>query len=185
MGKRFGRNQKRKLKSEIETLKQQLQGFKFTLKSQNEFLKIEKQKSASLEGVVGFTAEVLGKNFISLPAKDTITHYANAADNLRVMLPDREGYRYSQPLKIADTVKNCVAELELHKAQACFDDLYNMVHMRYHSPEGEVRYSMSRMAWENLSNDALLNILHKEISRSMANVILELREERLGRLNNG
>lgn len=127
----------------------------------------------------------MGKNFITLPAKDIIADYVNTVDNLRVMLPNREQYRYSQPLKIANAVKDCVAELELHKAQACFDDLYNMVHMRYHSPEGEVRYSMSRMAWENLSNGALLSILHKEISRSMANVILELREERLGRLKNG
>lgn len=182
MGKRFGRNQKRKLKSEMEVLKQQLQGCEFALQSQNEFLKLEKQKNEVLYETVNLTAEVLGKNFISLPAKDIVTDYVNAVDNLRVMLPNREEYRYSQPLKLANTVKDCVAELELHKAQACFDDLYNMVHMRYHSPEGEVRYSMSRMAWENLSNDALFSILHKEISRSMANVILELREERLGRV---
>lgn len=37
MGKRFGRNQKRKLKSEMEDLKQELQGYKFALESQNEF----------------------------------------------------------------------------------------------------------------------------------------------------
>lgn len=182
MGKRFGRNQKRKLKSEMEDLKQQLQGYKFALKSHNEFLRLEKQKNEVLTETVNLTAEVLGKNFIALPAKDAISPYASAADTLRVTLPDREQHRYSQPLKIANTVKDCIAELELHKAQACFDDLYKMVHMRYHSPEGEVRYSMSRMSWENLSNDALFNILQKEISRSMANVILELRDERLGRV---
>ena len=182
MGKRFGRNQKRKLKSEIETLKQQLQGCKFALQSQNKFLKIEKEKSASLEDTVDRVAKVLGQNFIALPAEDRIEKYAGVIERTKILLADRSTPDYSYQQLLPTVVNECVAELELHKAQACFDDLYNMVHMRYHSPEGEVRYSMSRMAWENLSDDALLNILHKEISRSMANVILELREERLGRV---
>ena len=181
MGKRFGRNQKRKLKSEIEVLKQQLQGYKFALESQNEFLKIEKEKSASLGDTVERVAKVLGQNFIALPAKDCIDKYATMYDRAQILLADRHTPDYKREQLLPAIVNECIGELELHKAQACFDDLYGAVHMRYHSPEGEVRYSMSRTAWENLSDEVLFDMLHKEISRSMAKVILELREKRLGR----
>ena len=172
MSKRFGRNQKRRMKQEIEGLsavlqrcaknEQRLQGFV------TEYLY-----------AIKLTADVLGRHFCTLPPEVIKAHRLDRSLVYRMAKPmefpmvrmeadDMKHLTYS----VADAVR----ELDMYRAELRTDKLADQVHVRIHGPRDEgYAYAISSEMKRMYPKDRLI----EQISRELA--MLMVREWRDGR----
>lgn len=158
MSKRFGRNQKRAMRTKIAEFKSELD-FE---RGQSRRLR---DKVAETDRSIRRIAEILGENFIGLPPQyleirnpDEPTGISKR-QSISVWAPDSEVER---------AVVHSVINLQHSRFSGVLDKLRGDIHFRYRAPTGEVGYSISLESWQRMSSSMRYDTAVHEISRSMA-----------------
>lgn len=137
MSKRFGRNQRRKMREEIADLKVEVDQCERLL-----------SELAMYRDVANRTAEVLGNYFISLPAEtmgvNRIPYYFNFPNPLPAM-PVRP---WEYPAQMMESLN--YIESTIMAGETTFDNLRGQMHIKFSSNCGQVAYAVSRNAFSNM-----------------------------------
>jgi hypothetical protein len=139
MSKRFGRNQKRRMREQIETLEKDLHNHKCWLYQ-------ERQLAARNREIVAETAHVLGRHFITLEPSDEVVQSLDAlAGGWRAFqyLPDRS-YSIEQIEPTSQTIMETVLPVLWGSMHA--DHLSQFTHFRFTYAGKEVGYAITKEA---------------------------------------
>lgn len=164
MSRRFGRNQKRRMRSALAEFGDQIQ------KQLNTINGLHRQMQTN-EQALRLVARVLGHDFVGLEPRtlhvDTLDRPAYAPPRIDPM----RMLDYLRPGDLADAVAYSVLEIEPNRAKV----VYYEEQMRFHfiTPAGEVAYGMTRQAWERMPKAAKEHMLRGEIAESMAQHLIK------------
>lgn len=159
MSKRFGRNQKRRLREQVQTLQLQLGNDRYSRDHQSRTQQLQRK---ALDRV----SALLGRHFVALDAP-TLPGQFDPGHTLR--LPS---YRPAQPLWLADydhaaATFNQILELEAVATEAELDKLRDMVHCRVKTPIGtQVAYVEARTL-HHMGRQYAAQWLAEEIARQL------------------
>ena len=164
MSKRFGRNQKRRLKREIENLENSLHTHVDSAKWMRDRLNV-------CEDTIRLTAEVLGKHFCTLPPK---TIASLGLDNLlvyrmskRVEFPTAM-YEADNLKNLACSVQNAVHELDMYAVEMRTYQVRDMVHVRINGPRDErYAYALSGEMKHRYPKQRLIEQVSRELAELM------------------
>jgi hypothetical protein len=160
MSKRFGRNQKRKLKQEISTLSLKL----VSENTRNSLLRrqIDEQTEA-----LKLVASMLGEHFVAF-VPSTMQIQSPYRDTMIPAPSSRRPTTFMQARDYPQSVANSIMQLKHSRFSGYLDKLRDCVHFRYVTPGGECGYSCSREVWAFMPSDVRHEIVIREISREMA-----------------
>lgn len=173
MGKRFGRNQKRKMRLQIQEQARLIDRNNLGISSLGSALQQANE-------TINFTAEILGQHFIGLPVKTV---------EVKELL-QRYEYAIHQPVSnllhascnpVAGFVDAALGYIETHQGVVYADELRHLVHMRYSSRSGAVGYGLSDHAWRNLTEKQLIKLMQEQVAVDMATLLVrERKKARIG-----
>ncbi|WP_343577965.1 hypothetical protein [Pseudomonas sp.] len=167
MSKRFGRNQKRKMRSRIEALDTAIAMDRGLLAHQTRLLN---EKDDALQMV----ARVLGDYFIGLPV------HTQQVDQLmeRMRLPKRIPIRelmFQSNERIEHVVERAVHVLDCFAPEHMVDELRNMQHIRIRSVHGDAAYAISEMAMRNAPPEYMAQMIGREVAEYVVRKIMPRR----------
>jgi len=146
MSRRFGRNQKRAMRSALVEFGKQLEYTQNTVNSL-------RQQMYSNEQALRLVASILGDDFVGLEPR---TIKVDSLDRPYYPFQPRSSMdkfnAFADPGDLADAVACSVLEIEPNRAKV----VYYEEQIRFHlmTPAGEAAYGMSRQAWERMPADA-------------------------------
>lgn len=166
MSKRFGRNQKRRMKQEIEGLSalaqwradnvQELQGRLM------EFL-----------GVIKLTADVLGRHFCTLPPQVVQSRRLDRHLVYRLAKPmefNMARFEAENPRHLTYSVADALHELDVYEVEMQTNKLADQVHVRINGPRDECYgYALSAEMKRMYPKNRLIEL----VSREMATMMVE------------
>lgn len=172
MGKRFGRNQKRAMRSQIQNQAELIKRNEYAFNSLNADLH-------EANNIINFTAEVLGQHFVSLPVKtkevkEILSHYEYYIER-----PIGIGADWHRPIR--SFVDTALSRIDVYHAEVEADELRGMIQMRYTSRCGAVGYGLSQHAWRNLSENQLIELVKAQIAPKMATLLVRDMKEAVKR----
>lgn len=164
MSNRFGRNQKRAMRSALAEFGTQIGHQLKTISSLRE-------QMHSNEQALRLVASILGSDFVGLEPR-----------RLRVESLDRPAYQpprmplerlmdMAGPGELADAVAWSVLEIEPNRAKVVYYE--EQIRFYFYTPAGDVAYGMSRQAWERMPANAKEHMLRGEIAASMARHLIK------------
>lgn len=171
MSRRFGRNQKRAMRNQIQLQEKLLEQHIEHISSLNHDLRQANE-------VINLTAEVLGEHFATLPVQTAEVKEIRE----RYEYPKRQTSRYSfggmNP--VISAVQYSLCYIDTYQADAKVDELSGAVHMRYESISGDVAYGVSEEAWRRLPEEILVNKFAEQIATKMATVLVRAKKKMIG-----
>ena len=168
MAKRFGRNQKRKMRLEIESQNSLL------AKQSREIKELNRNLSCA-DNTIKLTAEILGEHFISLPVQNIRVKEIQSLYQYAMRSLTPEIHLRSRHLEFCH---KSLVYLETHQAEASIDKLRQLVHMRYFSQCGKVAYGLSKNVWDRLPAETLEKIIRTDIAQEMAHLLVKHGKEK-------
>ena len=160
MSKRFGKNQKRKFATEVETLKKQVEHLK------RDLIASERNRKSDKE-TIHYVAKIFGQHFAGLePMTDIVARVPFAHRIAEIQFPEFSTYHHDVQLFVDRVLR--IIELRPLEFKKTVDQLKRQVHLFLQTPSGEVAYAMSNEAWEQLRRDRRIG---EHITRSMMSVI--------------
>lgn len=166
MSRRFGRNQKRAMRTQIRNLQREvhLRNIKNLDLSRN---------LDAANTVVERTYQVLGEHFITLPVKtheveDILEHY-----QVSIFQPVRSHLIQHKVMESLDLI-----DIETHELSVRADELRGTVHMRYRSISGDVAYGLSDHAWRKIPEAYLVDLIKNQIAPEMAKILIREQKNR-------
>ena len=170
MAKRFGRNQKRKMRLEIESQNSLL------AKQAREIKELNRNLSCA-DNTIKLTAEILGEHFISLPVQNFRVKEIQNLYQYAIKPAHPERYLTSRHLEFCH---KSLVYLETYQAEASIDKLRQLVHMRYFSQCGKVAYGLPKTVWDKLPAETLEKIIRTDIAQEMAHLLVKHGQEKRG-----
>lgn len=164
MSNRFGRNQKRAMRSALAE-------FGTIIQKQASTINGLREQMHTNEQALRLVASVLGEDFVGLEPRsvrvDTLdrTHYHPSRMPLERLM-DLAG-----PGELADAVAWSVLEIEPNRAKVVYYE--EQIRFYFYTPTGDVAYGMSRQAWERMPANAKETMLRGEIASSMARHLIK------------
>lgn len=156
MSKRFGRNQRRKLREQAENLSAALLREQGILRHQSGI--IERQKE-SLEAV----ASTLGSYFSGLPAKTLEVDQLLRQIRLPAPIPlGKLAFRPSE--EVEQIVRHAMHVLDCMAPEHVLDDLRGCMHVKVRTKHGDAAYAVSDMAVRNTPRELLIRQLSEELA---------------------
>lgn len=164
MSRRFGRNQKRAMRSALAEFGKQLDYTQNTVNSL-------RQQMYSNEQALRLVASILGDDFVGLEPRTLHVDTLNIPAYQPPRMPLERLMDLAGPGELADAVACSVLEIEPNRAKV----VYYEQQIRFHlmTPAGETAYGMSRQAWERMPADAKEHMLRGEIAASMAQYLVK------------
>lgn len=169
MSKRFGRNQKRAMRLQIQSQAELIERNKNALGS------IKTDLNQANE-IINLTAEILGEHFISLPVKTKEVEEIQGRYRYSVRMPPISYVSHGE-MAIRSFVDNMLSYIETHEANIFVDELRHTIHMRYQSLSGRAAYGLSEKAWRSLSEDQLVVLIKEQIAHDMARLLVRERKK--------
>lgn len=160
MSKRFGRNQKR-------AMRLQLQQKDNLIEKQVESMQLLKNDLSHANHVINLTADILGEYFVSLPVKTTEVEEIQERYQFCLKRPHHE-FNYDRVSMKMNMLEYTLDYLDTYQASTYTDELRSMIHLRYRSINGEVAYGFTDKAWTMLSEHHLVPLKTKFIAEEMA-----------------
>lgn len=168
MGKRFGRNQKR-------AMRLQLQQKDDLIAKKVESMRLLKNELGHANHVINLTADILGEHFVSLPVKTTEVEEIQERYQYCLKRPHHE-FNYDNAAMKMNMLEYTLDYLDTYQASAYTDELRSMIHMRYKSINGKVAYGLTDKAWTMLSEHHLVPLKTKFIAEEMAKLLVKERK---------
>lgn len=170
MARRFGRNQKRAMRNQMQLQEKLLEQHIGYISSLNHDLRQANE-------VINLTAEVLGEHFATLPVQTAEVKEIRE----RYEYPKRQTSRYSfgDMNPVISAVQYSLCYIDTYQADARIDELSGAMHMRYKSISGNVAYGVSEEAWRRLPEKLLVTKFVDEISLDMAVHLVRERKKAL------
>lgn len=166
MSKRFGRNQKRKMREQVKLLER-------SVRYKNEQISELRNELYSSSVVIGRTKQVLGDHFATLPVQTL--EVKDMLQRFKVSIFKPSHYQ-DVNASVLDALN--YIDMDTHQASVHADELRGTIHMRYRSISGEVAYSLSDHAWRKLSEVHLIELLKQQIAPEMAQHLIRERKKR-------
>lgn len=170
MSRRFGRNQKRAMRNQIQLQEKLVEQHIEHISSLNHDLRQANE-------VINLTAEVLGEHFATLPVQTAEVKEIRE----RYEYPKRQTSRYSfgDMNPVISAIQYSLCYIDTYQADARIDELSGAMHMRYKSISGNVAYGVSEEAWRRLPEKLLVTKFVDEISLDMAVHLVRERKKAL------
>lgn len=167
MSKRFGRNQKRHMRKQLEQAESTLQTCRFGYERDTRMYRQNVERYAQY---FEDTARILGNDFIAARREMGIDEGIVCSGSMRMhKMPRLEPFASISPMDIAQTVAITVQELEFNNKQVRIDELRGQIMIRYHTPHGDSGITLSSEAWMFTP----IEIIAREISHDIANYIVK------------
>lgn len=163
MSKRFGRNQRRKLREEIAFLKAEVDQCDRLLSS-------VRHELAMYRDVADRTAKVLGDYFISLPVKTVGVKHIPDFFNFQNPLPATPVWPWGNLRPTMEALSYIDSEIMV--GRTTFDQLRGQMHIRFSSGLGQVAYAVSRNAFSNITTTAAIRI----VAEGLADCLVEMED---------
>lgn len=158
MSKRFGRNQKRRMREQIAQLEQSVEMDRALLTRQS-------RKIGDYESFVQIVGEAVGREAV-ISGKPTLLKIGGGSRHEFQMIPRQP------PLSLEcldsgfeDTAAIRVEIMRLLNVKAIRDSLSRQMHVRVQFADGNVGYAMSDCAIDRMSEEELIRVIVPEISR--------------------
>ena len=166
MSKRFGRNQKRRMREQIEALEKDLHNHKCWLYQ-------ERQLAARNRQIVAETAEVLGRDFMTLnPIEQEVRDLNALMPNWRVHIPGAQSYRFDQNDREPQYGEFVETVLPVLLGSIRFSHLCHRVHIEFTYAGKHVGYA--------IATDSLLQLPRAWAVRRIANEMAKQLISQLG-----
>ena len=169
MSRRFGRNQKRAMRSALAEFGAQIGHQLKTISSLRE-------QMHSNEQALRLVASILGNDFVGLEPR---TLHVDSLDHPHYQPPRMPLERLMDlagPGELADAVACSVLEIEPNLARVAYYE--EQIRFEFVTPGGDVTYGMSRQAWERMPSADQERMLRGEIAASMANHLIKSKGRR-------
>ena len=155
MSKRFGRNQKRRMRQEIEAL---------DVLRKRDKLAIDNLRSRVEDhrGFLEYILDLVGQDSILNPEPRQISWSGDGAQ-IRIHLPDHPINIWSSSVEFVQTT--IVNALE---TRVVLDRMRGSLHFLVSMRNGDVAYSLTNEAIATMSTQQLTTVLHKHIARQLA-----------------
>lgn len=166
MSRRFGRNQKRAMRTQIRDLQREVH-----LRNIRN-LDLSRDLTAA-NTVIERTYQVLGAHFVTLPVKTREVEEIVERYQVSIFQPDRSHliqHKVMQSLNLID--------VETHQSSVRADELRGTIHMRYRSVSGDVAYGLSDHAWRKLPESHLVDLIKNQIAPDMAKLLIREHKKR-------
>jgi hypothetical protein len=172
MSNRFGRNQKRAMREQIEFHAKTASNLSDALLMQQGLTAYQRQKIETMEGALDDVAKELGQYFYGLPpVKLRVDEYR---DRFRLPAPiPASELMFRDSDQISHLVSQAAHELSFVRAGIERDRFTGSVHVQLETPDGKRFYAISASAWENMRKDRqrLNQQILPMIAREMAEFI--------------
>lgn len=178
MAKRFGRNQKKAMRKQLESLRIECNHKMVNMAAQHSnILRNKTEEIERLTSTVDLTARILGEHFIALPVKykdvkELLSYYEYHKQQ------PRSSALYGNTSRLTSFVDLALGYIEVYQAETHIDELSSAMHMRYSSRSGRVGYGLSQDVWCKLSDDQLIKLLQEQIAVDMAKLLVQERRNR-------
>lgn len=177
MARRFGRNQKRAMRNQMEQMQTDFNNRMLNVTIQNnELLRLQREQIKELANTVDLTAEILGNHFVALPPKNMEVRELRAHYDFHVR-PHHKTWDYKDTTNLTNYVHNGLVQLETFTADLQIDDLRRMMHMRYSSAKTHVAYGVSEDVFIRMPVERLEDTLLKEIALILSRKIATARSK--------
>lgn len=177
MARRFGRNQKRAMRNQMEQQRIDFNNRMLNVTIQNnELLRLQREQIKELTQIVDLTSEILGNHFIALPPETKEVRELHDHYNFHVR-PHHNSWDYKDTTNLTNYVHKGLVQLETFTADLQIDDLRRMMHMRYSSAKTHVAYGVSEDVFIRMPVERLEDILLKEIALSLSRKIATARSK--------
>ena len=177
MAKRFGRNQKRAMRKQMEKMQTNFNNRMISLTIQhNELMKLKNEEIKRLTDTVDLTSEILGNHFIALPpeqkeVRELLDHYQYH------VRPNHKTWSYKDTNNLTNYVDQGLIQLETFAADFKIDELKRMVHMQYSSAKTFVAYAVSEDVFDRMPKNRLEETLIREIALGLSRKIISERSK--------
>lgn len=170
MSSRFGRQQKRKMRAEIEKLSE-------AYSMQSHLLSAIKDQRDSFENMVSTCQRILGENWIAFPPRD-IHITEEQAENIKNMrqyqvaemkAPAFTKFDPMEPIKFDELYYF----LEVLDGAAWLDDIKRDIHVRFLVADRVVGYALTRRTLQEYPKEFVRDILHKQIAHQLAYLLAD------------
>lgn len=166
MGKRFGRNQKR-------ALKQELQNYKRANDMNCNLLAYATAERQKLQSQLDRVAKILGADHVALPVRNS---------TLKITDPNFRGLYFAEKKQFVDffnesqspTLKLSRQEMFALIVRVAEDADKNAIHTRVQLADGNMAYSVSREAIDMIPESQLKYILIEEITRQISEALAKV-----------
>lgn len=157
MGKRFGRNQKRKLSKALADMEQYRDNFSYALTLEQALVREQRSIIGDLNDSLRVVADCLGDHFYGLPPVQRAINNMYPGQQYRMPKPmSRDQLSFLQGRELASLVEHSVYSLDTIQPSMQRDKYTGSVHVMLRTPDGRVQYAVSASAWEELKGDRQL-----------------------------
>jgi hypothetical protein len=167
--KRFGRNQKRAMRAQVDELT-------VKLKAANELEALLRHNMRINQEAVEATAAILGRHFAGL-SPETM-QVDEIRDGYR-MPSHRQADAFDPYASAGELVMADLIYLETNEARLQVNEISDAMHLRYETPMGDVAYALSAKAWHLMPDRELHQRLHHEIARDLARLLVKFRNAKV------
>lgn len=171
MSRRFGRQQKRKMRAEVAKLQRYVDYWETEARELTTMVRTLRTEAATMRNALELTANVLGPNFVGLPvAEMNVSHI----DRRFSMFPYERAIDFGVMASNADlahALTYSVIELDTHKPSVELDRLRAMMHVRLVTPSGEDAYAVNMNHFASVPRGSLVHHLAQEFAALFANRI--------------
>lgn len=164
MSRRYGRNQRRAHRQELAEAQKQNEHLQSTVS----LLRETGRRNADC---VRFTAEVLGKHFATLP--DSVQVVSKIPESIR--LPQAMRFRGYVAEDVVGPLSYTLHALEANRTELRLDDIQKAMRVTYRTPTGIFAYAMTLDAWDLYPDEALREIVVREVAESIALQVVKTR----------
>lgn len=169
MSRRFGRNQKRAMRSALEKMDRQLC-------KQIDVVSSLRNQMQNNEEALRLVASILGNDFVGLEPRTLHVDRLDRQHYQPPRMPLERLMDLAGPGELADAVACSVLEIEPNLARVAYYE--EQIRFEFVTPGGDVTYGMSRQAWERMPSADQERMLRGEIAASMANHLIKSKGRR-------
>lgn len=164
MSKRFGRNQKRRMKQIIVAQNAAVN----KLETERTVLR---NKLSDYGDTIRLTADVLGRHFCTLPPEVIRTHGLDRSHLYRMTKPIEFNPSMLNPPTMSEVIEStvqAVRELEVYRTELRTDELRDQVHVRIQGPRDECYgYALSAEMKRAYPKEMLIELVSRELATMM------------------
>lgn len=162
MGRRFGRNQKRRMRAEIAARVEEIELLRMALEMDRGLLRYQTEKLQEADAYAMEVMRLVGRNSIAAGRPGRISLKYSSDDRFQVEAPWG-----------VDRIR--IETMRMLETDAVLDRVRGMLHVNARLADGKVRYAVSESALMDADRDWLVNSISRELAKAL---VTELRGTR-------